>query len=112
MRKPLVRVIEECKPNDRSMIFLENECETTSCNVVTVKKGEKIAPSCHPDEEEFYIITKGRGIVRLNDEYPEVTAGTAIYIPRNTIHAVEGLSDEDFEYVCVANWPDMEPPVD
>ena len=109
MRKPLVRVIQDCKPNDRSMIFLEEECETISVNVMAVKKGESIAPSCHPDEEEVYLITKGRGIVKLNDVEHDVTVGTALYIPRNTVHAVKGLSDEDFEYVCVANWPDQIP---
>lgn len=109
MRKHLVRVIEECKPNDRSMIFFENECETTSCNIVSVPKGHRVDPSSHPDEEEFYIIIKGRGIVRLDDDKYEVEVGTAVYIPRNTVHAVEGLSDENFEFVCVANWPDKLP---
>jgi quercetin dioxygenase-like cupin family protein len=109
MRKPLVRTIEECKPNDRSMIFLEEECETISVNVVVVKKGERILPSSHPDEEEVYIITKGKGIVKLDDVEHTVSVGTAIYIPRNTVHEVIGLPGQDFEYVCVANWPDKIP---
>jgi len=109
MIKPLVRLIEDCKPNDRSMIFLEDECETISVNVVVVKKGEYTPPSSHDDEEEVYIITKGKGIVKLDEVEHEVEAGTAIYIPRNTEHSITGLSDEDFEYVCVANWPDQMP---
>jgi len=111
MVRPLVRNIEDCKVNDRSMIFFEEECETISVNIVSVPPGEKVEPSSHSDEEEVYIITKGKGMVRLDDDEYEVAVGAAIYIPRDTIHAVQCLSDENFEFVCVSNWPDNNPPM-
>lgn len=61
--------------------------------------------ACHPDEEEIYLVTQGKGAVELNGTAYPVRPGQVIYVPRNYTHRARNTADEPFEYVCVANWP-------
>lgn len=92
--------------NEEGLLFFPEECETIAVNVVQVSNGQKTEPASHPDEEEVYTVLAGRGVVYLNGVPYPVTKGSVVYIPRNTEHIVEGISEEPLVYVCVANWPD------
>lgn len=51
--------------------------------------------------KEFYIITRGKGLMFQNDETQEVGTGANIYIPEGTWHSIENLSDkEPLELYC------------
>lgn len=86
-----------------------DEAETIISDYNRVKKGETSEPGNHPDEEEIYIVLSGKAKLKLGDDTYEVERGNVIYIPRNTSHLATCISDEDFEFICVANWPDKTP---
>jgi len=71
---------------------------------VRLKKGEKNRLAVHPDEEEGYLILKGKGLLLLGEAKQPVAAGMVAYIPRNTQHQIECTSDEPLEYVYFASW--------
>lgn len=98
--------------NEDGVTFLElAEAETLNSNYVRIRPGESSNPAYgyHDDEEELYIILGGVGRLTLGDTESEVRAGDVVYIPRNTFHQVTCLSEQDFEYICVANFPDHPP---
>lgn len=102
----LVRNIADAFSDSENLIFHEEECETLAVNVVRLQKGEQSGLACHPDEEEIYLVTQGKGAVELNGTAYPVRPGQVIYVPRNYTHRARNMADELFEYVCVANWPD------
>jgi len=87
----------------------EHEAETISSNYVRLKTGQSTPEGCHDDEEEVYVITGGKARLILGDATHEVGAGDVVYIPRDVVHQATCISAEDFEYICVANWPDRLP---
>lgn len=92
--------------------FLEvEEAETLNSNYVRIRSGESsnAAYGYHDDEEEIYFVISGVGRMTLGEEVSKVKAGDVVYIPRNTFHQVTCTSKEDFEYFCVANFPDHQP---
>lgn len=105
----LMRKISDAKNNEEGLIFFPEECETIAVNAVSVQKGQSSHLAVHDDEEEIYIITKGKGVVELGGVPHEAEVGNIFYIPRNVSHFVRGTSDEEFEYICVAVWPDKIP---
>jgi mannose-6-phosphate isomerase-like protein (cupin superfamily) len=87
----------------------EHEAETISSNYVRLKTNQSTTVGNHDDEEEVYIIMGGRASLRLGDTVQEVGFGDVVYIPRDVEHQATCISVEDFEYICVANWPDRIP---
>ncbi|MBP1992199.1 cupin domain-containing protein [Paenibacillus eucommiae] len=112
MIKPFVKKLSECSGYaDGNATFLSvDEAETISSNFVRIKEGETTpSGSIHDDEEEIYIVLKGKAKIKLNDTEHIMEAGDIVYIPRNTLHEAVCVSKEDLEYICVANWPDKMP---
>jgi mannose-6-phosphate isomerase-like protein (cupin superfamily) len=100
---------EDAEVNLRSgnrMIVPKALTETLEAGLVVRKKGEGTPLASHPDEEEIYIILKGKGRIRVGDEWREVSPNTALYIPRNALHEIQCISEEPLEYIYIANWPD------
>lgn len=51
--------------------------------------------------KEWYILTKGKGLMSINHETQEVKAGDNIYIPEGSWHSIENLSNkETLELYC------------
>jgi mannose-6-phosphate isomerase-like protein (cupin superfamily) len=72
--------------------------------VVSRKKGKFTKLGLHKDEEEVYIILKGKGILTLGDQQKVVKAGYIVYVPIGVKHQFKSLSD-NFTYIYVATWP-------
>jgi quercetin dioxygenase-like cupin family protein len=113
MIKPFVKKLKDCPGYaEGNAIFLPAEnAETIMANFVRIKEGEDTpSGSIHDDEEEIYIVLKGKARIKLNEEDHIMEAGDIVFIPRNTFHEAVCISkDEDLEYICVANWPDKMP---
>lgn len=60
----------------------------------------------HPEGAELYYITEGRCVVTLDDTEVEATPGTAIYIPKGTVHAVRTFPGESMTMVYVFPFSD------
>ena len=73
--------------------------------LVKKKKGELTALGLHLDEEEAYIVLKGRGKLLLGTKLKNVSAGTVIYVPAGVPHQFKALTN-DFEYIYAATWPE------
>ena len=52
--------------------------------------------------EQAYVAVRGRGKMKVGDEERWVEEGDLIYIPPDTLHGIENLSDEVLTYVSVA----------
>ncbi len=61
-------------------------------------------PLHNHDPEQCYYIIKGKGLMIIEDETREVSAGDAVYIPSNKKHGIKNLGDDVLEYLT-ANSP-------
>jgi mannose-6-phosphate isomerase-like protein (cupin superfamily) len=68
---------------------------------VDVGPGSEQIPHSHAPEQ-VYVVVRGRGKVKVGDEERLVVEGDLIYIPPETLHGIENLSDEVLTYVSAA----------
>lgn len=59
-----------------------------------VDVGSEIPAHLHPDAEEIIFIYGGEGQAVVGDQETTITAGTAIYIPHNTVHQFRNTGNE------------------
>ncbi|HEU4760283.1 MAG TPA: cupin domain-containing protein [Dehalococcoidia bacterium] len=59
----------------------------------------------HPEQEQVYVIVRGRGAMRVGDEEREVSAGTLVYVPPRSGHAIRNTGDEPLVYVSATAPP-------
>ncbi len=61
----------------------------------------------HESEEQVYIIVRGTGLMKTGDETRDVSAGTLIFVPPGTAHAIRNTGAETLTFVSAAS-----PPID
>ena len=66
----------------------------------TVPVGGETAAHYHPEAEELYFFTAGRGRMRLGDVERDVTAGDCVVIPPGTDHALVNTGDAPLVLLC------------
>lgn len=93
------------KKRPEKVLFDRDVTETVAFGRITVKPGKSTQTCLHTDEEEIYVILKGKALLTVGNELQEVRQGDAAYVPRNTRHQMACISDEDLEYLYFANWP-------
>ena len=59
----------------------------------------------HPENEQVYVIVRGRGLMKVGDEEQEVAAGTLIFVPPQTGHAIRNIGGEPLVYVSATAPP-------
>jgi len=59
----------------------------------------------HRQEEQAYVIERGRGIMTVGQEELEVSEGTLVFIPLRTPHRIRALSDGPLIYVSATSPP-------
>lgn len=96
---------EEQFGNEYNILLPKEMTESLQLALVKVKRGSLTPKHTHKDEEQAYIILKGSGIVRLNDEEEKVGEGMIVYIPRETEHEIKNTGEDELTYIYVANWP-------
>ena len=64
----------------------------------------------HPANEQVYVIVRGRGTMKVGDEEQEVTAGTLVFIPPGTGHAIRNTDDDPLVFVSATAPPFELPP--
>lgn len=64
----------------------------------------------HPDNEQVYVIVRGRGIMRVGDDQQEVGPGTMVFIPPGAGHAIRNTGAEPLVYVSATSPPFELPP--
>jgi len=77
--------------------------DITGCSLAeeTLPPGMAVKPHYHKTHEEIYYLITGVGRMRVADEWQEVSAGDAVYIPVNSVHSLENTGTEDIRLVVV-----------
>ncbi|MFN7926584.1 MAG: cupin domain-containing protein [Blastocatellia bacterium] len=71
----------------------------TQCSLAeeTLPPGKTVMPHTHEVLEEIYYILSGSGVMTIGEEAQNVSAGDAIYIPKNNRHTLTNTGNEDIE---------------
>jgi len=59
----------------------------------------------HPESEQAYVIVAGHGTTIVGDEERAVEAGTLVYIPPRTDHAIRATGDDRLVYISTTSPP-------
>ncbi len=81
------------------------EAANQSLAEATVPPGGATAAHYHRRSEELYLVTAGRGLLRIGDEEREVTAGDCAAIPPGAVHRLRNTGSEDLVVVCACSPP-------
>ena len=90
----LARLVEKCEARESPYLeFLR--VPQLSCGIYALPAGAKDAQSAH-DEDEVYIVLRGRAALVVDGEETALKAGSIVYVPADTphefIHIEEDLS--------------------
>jgi mannose-6-phosphate isomerase-like protein (cupin superfamily) len=69
------------------------------------ESGSMQAVHGHPDNEQVYVIVRGRGVMQVADEMEEVGEGTLVLIPPGSAHAIKNTGDEPLVFVSATSPP-------
>jgi mannose-6-phosphate isomerase-like protein (cupin superfamily) len=67
-----------------------------------VKPGEKTRPHRLKSSEVYYVL-EGRGLMHVEQESAEVSAGQAVYIPPFHIQFIENTGETDLAFLCIVD---------
>ena len=85
--------------------------EKLGCSIVDLKPGKKAWPyHLHYGNDELFIILKGSGVIRYDDEEHNVSEGDVIYTPSGdgTAHQIINTSSKVLQYYAVSTRQDPE----
>ncbi len=86
------------------MISPENsDTEKLTAGFTAVYPGCSTGGHSHPEYEEIYFVTKGKGIAQIGEEKFEIEAGDCFHIPYGPFHRVFNPNNENLEYYWVLN---------
>lgn len=68
---------------------------------VTLKKGCEVLYHNHIDEEEIYLINKGKAIYNDNGKEYEVTEGDVTICEDGNFHGIKNVNDEDLVFTAI-----------
>lgn len=74
------------------------------CNFVDyaeIPPGASIGRHRHGDDEEIYLVLDGDGVMTLDDESLEVSAGSVIVNRRNGVHGLRNVGDRPLRLFVV-----------
>ncbi len=73
-----------------------------------LKPGQSSLPHRFKEASEVYCITKGQGIMYIDDDSAEVGVGDTIYIPPMGTQYIENSGAETLEFLCIV-YPSWQP---
>ena len=75
----------------------------TQCSLAeeALPPGKTVTPHTHEVLEEIYYILSGSGVMTVGAESQAVSAGDAIYIPKNNVHTLMNTGNEDMKILLV-----------
>ncbi|MBL7200228.1 MAG: cupin domain-containing protein [Anaerolineae bacterium] len=84
----------------RWLIGPQEKAPTFALRYFEIEPGGWTSLDRHAHEHGVFIL-KGRGQVRIEEEWFEVEFGDVIYIPPNEVHQLRSLGDEPLGFLCV-----------
>ena len=79
----------------------EIKARTRLCAELTLPPGSSIGAHDHVDEDEIYIIQKGRGLMTDNGKEFPVAAGDSILTGQSASHSIKNTGSEDLVVTAV-----------
>lgn len=79
----------------------ETKARTRLCAELVLWPGASIGVHDHVDEDEIYIIQKGRGIMTDSGQEIEVEAGDAILTGQGASHSIRNTGTEDLVVTAI-----------
>lgn len=79
----------------------EIRARTRLCAELILPPGASVGVHDHVDEDEIYLIQKGRGIMSDNGKEFEVAAGDAILTGQGASHSIKNTGSEDLVVTAV-----------
>src|SRR3990170_3921988 len=67
--------------------------------------GSQQALHSHAESEQVYVIVRGIGVMRVEDEEREVQAGSCVFIPPGAAHAIRNTGRELLAFVSATSPP-------
>ena len=59
----------------------------------------------HEPQEQVYVIVSGKGLMKVEGDEREVGAGTMVFVPPRSEHAIRNIGDETLTYVSATAPP-------
>jgi len=79
----------------------EIKARTRLCSEMTLPPGASVGLHDHLEEDEIYIIQKGRGIMTDSGKEFEVAAGDAILTGQGASHSIKNAGTEDLVVTAI-----------
>lgn len=101
---------QESGPDCKFLTIL-GKCEVgdMGAGLIKMKGPSWNKPAAHDSWQQFYIVLKGSGLMRIGDDKFPVAARSVIMIPFNTVHAMEVRENEEIEYMYVNQYINASP---
>lgn len=87
------------------------EAEVSEANLVVVRSGETTIGATHDNEEQYYFVYQGEGVITLNDATYPIDENRFAFIPRNCSHSIRCTSLENLICVRIAIYLDRTPAI-
>ncbi|MFW9908411.1 MAG: cupin domain-containing protein [Candidatus Thorarchaeota archaeon] len=81
---------------------------TYSLAHASLAPGKSSLPHRFKEASEVYYITKGKGIMHIDNEVQEVEPGDVVYIPPKALQYIESVGQMPLEFLCIVD-PAWEP---
>lgn len=59
----------------------------------------RLSLQSHNKRSEHWVIVRGKGKVQVGDETRKVESNDVIYIPKQTLHRIENIGDEELVFI-------------
>lgn len=88
----LARLVEKCETRETPYLeFLR--VPQLSCGIYTLAAGAKDTQSAH-DEDEVYVVLKGRANLIVDGEETALTLGSIVYVPAEVPHEFAKIEED------------------
>ncbi len=90
--------------NLNEKVFLHDSLNLTGCEISMnrASKGYKVPFNHkHKENEEVYIILKGKGFIEVDGEKLEVQEGSVVKVKPDGIRNIENPNDEDMLFIVI-----------
>lgn len=76
-----------------------------SVALARLPRGEQSLPHRLKTSSEIYLVTEGRGVMHVDDEAADVSAGDLVYMPPGALQWIENTGDNDLVFYCIVDPP-------
>jgi mannose-6-phosphate isomerase len=92
----MIQVSENRPWGSYTVLLDEDECKVKK---ITINVGHSPSYQYHFKRNEYWIVIKGNGTLRLDDKEIEMKKGDSIFIPKLSKHQFKNTGDSNLEFI-------------